>query len=498
MKKIRGGDKFCFNPIHAAIQALLVAGFLLAEVQMADAVNLNPSGGSTNSSPAPLQLSSWSFSDPVGWTDDSGHAPISFTNLAFSNLGNGSSLVVSTDATAWLKYKLVENDGTTNLTIANGSLSFWFAPASWASINSGGNGPGPNGAQLISVGQWSATASYGYWGLSVDPEGANLWFQTQDGAGHSYNLATPISWTTNYFHSITVTYCSTNVAIYFDGGLATNDPGGLNTLPTVAALAGGINFGSDTNGLTQANGLFNSVVTYNAPLDAGTVQQTYSAAYQYYLMNPLNVVMFTLTNATASPSWTNGFSAITGAGDLQLTGSSALDCVYGANQDQGWFTNVTAIATNGGTSFSFTIAGGEPGYYYDVFATGALQNPATNSVWVWLGQGQTCSNYTVNIISRNAFFILGTPTNSCGCGLTDAYLSLVAKVSREAGSQDAYGVPYAWYAENGLVPITAATATADPDHDGLLNYQEYLYGTRPNVSEGFSIWTALNATTAIP
>lgn len=47
MKKIRGGDKFCSSPIHVAILGLLVAGLLLAEVQTADAVNLNPSGGST-------------------------------------------------------------------------------------------------------------------------------------------------------------------------------------------------------------------------------------------------------------------------------------------------------------------------------------------------------------------------------------------------------------------------------------------------------------------
>jgi len=487
-------NKLYFNPIHVVIQALLVAGFLLAEVQTADAVNLNPSGGGTNSSPTPVQLSSWSFNDPVGWTDDSGHAPISFTNLAFSNLGNGASLVVNADVPAWLKYNLVENDGTTNLTITNGSLSFWFAPASWASADDGGIGPGPNGAQLINVGQWTATASYGYWGLSVDPEGANLWFQTQDGAGNSYSLAAPISWTTNYFHTITVTYCSTNVAIYLDGGLATNDPGGLNILPSVSALAGGINFGSDTNGLTQANGLFNSVVTYNAPLDAGTIAQTESQEYEGYLMNPHNLVMFTLTNAISSPSWTNGGDLISGIGNLQLISSNS--SLVGSSPDLVWFTNVFRIATNSGTTLAATVAGGSTGYYYDVFVTGALQNPVTNTIWAWLGQVQAGYKFSVNVNSQNAFFILGTPQGTNG--LTDAFLSLVLKISPYGPQTDGYGVPYAWYAANGFLQITNGLATADPDHDGLLNYQEYLYGTRPNVSEGFSIWTALNGTTAIP
>jgi len=102
----------------------------------------------------------------------------------------------------------------------------------------------------------------------------------------------------------------------------------------------------------------------------------------------------------------------------------------------------------------------------------------------------------VNVNSQNAFFILGTPQSTNG--LTDAFLSLVLKINPYGPQTDGYGVPYAWYAENGFFQITNGLATADPDHDGLLNYQEYLYGTRLNVSEGFAIWTALNGTTAIP
>jgi hypothetical protein len=120
----------------------------------------------------------------------------------------------------------------------------------------------------------------------------------------------------------------------------------------------------------------------------------------------------------------------------------------------------------------------------------------TNANWVWLGQGQAGNVYSVGILSPNAFFILGTPQSTGG--LTDAYLALVAKVASGSGT-DAYGVPYAWYAQNGLVPITSALATQDPDRDGLLNYQEYLYGTRPNVSEGFNIWVGnVNGSSVIP
>jgi len=163
-----------------------------------------------------------------------------------------------------------------------------------------------------------------------------------------------------------------------------------------------------------------------------------------------------------------------------------------------WFTNVMAKATNGVTSLTFTVQGGVP-TNYDVFATVYLSAALTNDNWVWLGQVQPCNTYTVQIPTTSAFLILGTPQSSCGCGLTDAYLSLVAKESPDGPNFDSYGVPYAWYAQNGLVPITAGLATQDPDLDGLLNYQEYFYGTRPKVSEGFSVWVgSVNGTTVIP
>ena len=44
------------------------------------------------SGPAPgNQLDSWSFYDTNAWTSDLGYAPVSWTNLAVSNLGDGVS-----------------------------------------------------------------------------------------------------------------------------------------------------------------------------------------------------------------------------------------------------------------------------------------------------------------------------------------------------------------------------------------------------------------------
>ena len=91
--------------------------------------------------------------------------------------------------------------------------------------------------------------------------------------------------------------------------------------------------------------------------------------------------------------------------------------------------------------------------------------------------------------------ILGTPQDSNGDGVTDAFSRLVANIDPNTAQSDAYGVPYAWYVQNGL---NVLSALLDPDQDGLANYQEYLYGTRPQVSEGFAVWTTTVSYSSIP
>ncbi len=128
---------------------------------------------------------------------------------------------------------------------------------------------------------------------------------------------------------------------------------------------------------------------------------------------------------------------------------------------------------------------------YDVFATTNL----APSAWQWVmrtAAGQT--NLTVTgLPGPNEFFILGTmQLASDGSGLTVAYEQLVGTTL----PNDGYGTPNAWYLQNNLTPFEA---TQDPDQDGLLNWQEYQYGTNPNVSEGFAVWVSTpNGTTSIP
>ena len=461
-------------------RTFIIAGFLLALLPWtARAIDGPPGPGGGSSWPTPLD--SWTFYDNSNWTDVYGDAPISFTNLSWSPLGDGASLVVETNVLAWLDYEIYQtNVGATNL-VANGpgSITFWYGPG-WATTN---GGPG-DWSQLINVGEWTSNSSYGYWGLSIDAAGSNIWFSSQDGAGDSYRLSAPISWTTNYFHFIALSYSSTNVTLYLDGQLATNDPGGLSIWPGTNALSGGVYFGSDTNGSYQANGLFNLVQTYNTPLDSNTVQGLFGSQIIWYEISPWNIPYMSSAQANEnSYDFTNSTipDVITGAGDLQWDGIAA-NCVYNANPYYVWITNVIATPTNNGAmNVTFSIDGGQAGYMYDVFATSALQNPLPNATWAWMGQGAACNTYTLTNItttaadpvfgSTAAFLILGTPEDSDGDGLTDAYELLVSHSNPTNYSTDGTGMADGWevlyFGHTGIDP------NGDPDGDGLTTFQEW-------------------------
>lgn len=460
----------------------------------AAAAQTDPGGGGTNTFYTPLET--WSFYDYTNWTSDSGYSPISFTNLDRSYYGNGFSLKVDTNIPAWLHYNIFETNGGTNFTPDSGTVMFWYAPASWSSTNLGGTGPDDYG-RLFEVGSYTTNSSYGWWSIYVDDGGNNLYVSAQTNNlsdSVSNYIIFPVSWTTNYFHFIAFTYSPTNTALYLDGGLATNGPG-LTVYPGADVLTNGFWIGSDSNGLNQAHGLFNSLAAYNVPLDGGTILTIFNQQYVNYMMNPFNVVMFSLNSGTSYPSFAeDSYSAISGSGLLQWV-TNVNDCVYGEDALHVWFTNVTAtVAGDGSVNFTFTIEGGQDGFAYDVFAASVLRGPMTNMLWAWLGQGQHCNTYTVNIPSRMAFLIMGTPLDTDGDGISDAYEDLISHTDPNEAQNDGYDVPYAWYLQNGLDP---GSALQDPDLDGLLNYQEYHYGTKPMVSEGFNIWTA-NSNGGIP
>jgi hypothetical protein len=78
-----------------------------------------------------------------------------------------------------------------------------------------------------------------------------------------------------------------------------------------------------------------------------------------------------------------------------------------------------------------------------------------------------------------------------------------AFVSSAGASSDSNGdgIPDLWqFANFGSTWQTnsSAAASADPNGNGFSNYQEYLYGTNPNMADEFWIWTVLNNSSIIP
>ena len=437
----------------ALAPALTISLVIFALLPAVQAVSISPGSGGGGSAPPYVLFDSWSFRDNTNWTSDKGYAPVAFTNLDYSYLGNGSSLVVDSPGSALLKYNVVENDGTTNLTVDSGSLLFWFAP-SWSGTNQGGNGPGQWG-RLFEVGSYTPDSSCGWWSLYVDPEGNNIYFSTQTN-DLSSNLCTylsaPIAWTTNYFHFVALTYSATNTALYLDGVLATNGPP-LTNYPGPDVLANGLFIGSDSNGVNQAAGLFNTVQTFSAPIPADAIQQAFNWNYSLYMINPANRAMFHLSSANSSPSTSSTPNVITGQGNLQIIGGVPV-CVP-TTTNQVWITNITASVANDGTmTVTFAIEGGLDGFYYDVFVGTSLTSPLGNAYWTWQGQGPHCLVYSMTGLPQGTVFIvLGTPQDTDGDGLTDAYENLVSHTNPDNPDSDGDGIPDGWSVLLGVNPL---------------------------------------------
>ena len=119
---------------------------------------------------------------------------------------------------------------------------------------------------------------------------------------------------------------------------------------------------------------------------------------------------------------------------------------------------------------------------YDLFSSTNL----LSTTWQYLGRcspGQT--NLTVTgLIGDIGFFRLGTTNDTDGDGLTDAYEQLVSHTDPNLYSTDGTGMSDGWEIFNfGHIGVDP---NADPDGDGLTNYQEFIGGTNPNIPDNYT------------
>jgi hypothetical protein len=164
--------------------------------------------------------------------------------------------------------------------------------------------------------------------------------------------------------------------------------------------------------------LFNSVYTFNVPLDADTIQAAYDWYFPYYLIDPLNKAMFGAPHANFNISSTN---------DLWL-------------QYAGQSNTVSSLVIH----VPWNTAG--PNYLYDVFATTNLTRnvPGLNLTnWMLVTRsapGQT--NLTLPPLPGVpvCFYKLGTVLDSDGDGLTDAYENLVSHTNPNLWDSNTNGI----------------------------------------------------------
>jgi len=185
--------------------------------------NLQESQESTNpndaNSYAAVQLANLTFDNTNTWVGVQGQLPIASLNVLGQPSPRTNAVSIYSTNGAYLTYRDVETNGLANFNCRRGTLRFWFKP-DWSSASAGGSGPQANG-QMFSLGSWTFEGTYGWWGLTLWPDGRNISFLTQgtqegDGYGTEH-FAPAINWYSNTWHQVVLTYSTNATKIYLDG-----------------------------------------------------------------------------------------------------------------------------------------------------------------------------------------------------------------------------------------------------------------------------------------
>lgn len=210
-----------------------------------------------------LPLARWHFEDTNTWAGEAGQLPLAAGELAGIFDWSSNAVVLDGAGPARLAYRVLEDNGSTNLDRQTGSVVFYFKP-DWSSVDRGGTGPGTPG-RLIEMGGYSPDFTSGWWSLLLNADGTQLMFATAANGVGLTNLAASISWNSNAWHQIALTYSPDSSALFVDGTWAASGAGVTNC-PDADELAKGFNIGSDADGNHQARGAFDELATFASPL----------------------------------------------------------------------------------------------------------------------------------------------------------------------------------------------------------------------------------------
>jgi hypothetical protein len=266
--------------------------------------------------------------------------------------------------------------------------------------------------------------------IRISCEGAN---------GPSVCLNAPAAFQSGTWYLLTLAYSETNSALYVNGqqvaagsGLATVPPEfGLTTSLVLGSSLGG---GAVACGQVEAFTAFTSRPRYrHEPVfEPGCSVAEYYAAYSgLAALGPINDARLAGQRQTRAQALTVGAAATSSLSSTQTAAPTPLDSTSGCCGTNSiyevWLTNIMAWpGEEAGWNTALSIAGGTNGALYDLYRTTALAGEfLTNSAWVWLTNAYACDTVLLANEPESAFYILGTPLDSDGDGISDAYSAMV-------------------------------------------------------------------------
>lgn len=350
--------------------------------------------------------------------------------------------------------------GKANLGHRQGCVRFWFAP-SWSS----GTGPG----QVARLAEWIVTDGTEVgtlWALSVNEAGTVISLGSQG----AEVLRAEINWSAGGWHQVALSYSEHGTEIVVDGALVATGAGLLAVEPKISGLV----IGSDWQGMSVAGGTFDEVLCFAEPMSAEDVAFNYRALSRTAAMGPVTkeeqaATFFRQKMATfegiVAYRWSTNNPCPTN-GPLHLTNM------------------VCVLESNDMVTVEIDVAGPDwtNGLPYDVFSTTNLAGATTtNGAWWWVTNTFSCSTVVLSNQSwLPTLYILGTPQDDDGDGLTSAFENLVTRTDPMDADTDNDSIPDGWEWRHGLNPHDAADAADDPDGDWLTNAQEYTNGSNPH------------------
>jgi len=193
-----------------------------------------------------VRLGYFQFDNTNTWAGSAGQLPLVANNVAGVASWSTNGALIDSPKAAILKYRDVETNGNANINLRNGTVRFWFRP-DWSSANAGGGGPGGY-ARLIEVGSnnpafgnsWTVGSTNGWWALFLNTNGTQLAFGSSTNGGGLVDLSAGISWLSNQWHQIVLTYTPTNSLLYLDGQLAANGMAFVLAVTKMARIRPGV------------------------------------------------------------------------------------------------------------------------------------------------------------------------------------------------------------------------------------------------------------------